>query len=116
LALLHEWGGASFIQEQTNKEQVMTIKLKGETATIVFHSTKVGTIKTEVCSFRVSGPGPFDPTSIAVTYMEPCRRKGGSYILALGDPHYLTIEHNDQVIYDSRTDVPIETARQRSTA
>ena len=83
---------------------------EGEKATIIQHCAVFGNLKTEVRKYEVSDPKPYAQylTSIHVSFVKPGKRKWAYFTIVPDDLRYLTVEHNGEVLYDSRTDVPCD--------
>jgi hypothetical protein len=86
------------------------MKLQGDKATIIFHSCVFGLSRREVRKFTVCDPKPYaqHPISVRVEFIEPRERTSKSTTITPEDHRYLTIEHGEEVLYDSRADVPID--------
>ena len=84
--------------------------LTGEKATIVQHCAVFGTLKTEVRKLTIGTPRPYAQhrVSITISFVKPRERKWSSYTMTPDDLRYLTIEQDGKVLYDSRTDVPVD--------
>jgi hypothetical protein len=91
----------------------MPVRLQGDKATIIQHSSAFGILRTEVRKFEVYEPRPYaqHPVSVSVSFAKPRERKIYGYRMVEDGERYLTIERDGQVLYDSRTDVPIDMAK-----
>jgi len=85
-------------------------RLHGEKATIIQHCSALGILKTEVRKFDVHEPKPYAqyPISVTVWFVEPRKRNRYYYTMTPDGIRFLTIECGGKVVYDSRTDIPID--------
>jgi len=69
-----------------------------------------------VRKFEVHDPKPYAqyPTSVMVSFVKPGKRKWAYFTVVPDNLRYLTIEHDDVVLYDSRTDVPCDMTKWES--
>jgi hypothetical protein len=76
-------------------------------AVLVQHCAVSGRLETRVRAYEVI---PAPPQSVRVVVIEPRKRRRGAYTITADNLRYLTIEVADQVVYDSRGDVPCDMA------
>jgi hypothetical protein len=86
-----------------------SVRLGGGKAMIVRHHSVFGTRRIKVRTFCVGMPRPFaqHPVSVTVSFTE-LRKRRGSFLTVYDDLAYLTIERGSEILYDSRSDVPVD--------
>ncbi len=78
--------------------------------TIVLHSAVFGTTKQIVREFKVTDVKPYAqyPVAVSISFVEPRKRRWGSYTIVPDNIRFATVERGGQVLYDSRKTVPID--------
>jgi hypothetical protein len=84
----------------------------GGSATIVQHCAVFGRLATQVRTWTVGEPRPYEqyPTAVSVVFMDPRKRRRSGFTITPDNRRFLTVEANGVTLYDSRSDVPCDMA------